>query len=276
MATRRIRRRSGSGTKAAQESLYKYHIAACSLHSALFVLTSVIAFVKSSTTIRFPLYYITTSTPNVDGGPMYPIGSLRALESSRTLDFSVMVILIFVSAVTCAEHLYYIVYPSQYRSFLRARTNPIRWISYSLTAPLMAIVLSYFCGMVVYSETFLVYLVIMTLMSYGYWTERELGRDTTVRVPLIPFILGLFVFLVYSCITLRQFFITANGNDVPLPISILVFGLLSLMASFSVPLLIRVIGCKLSGYAEELIYIVLSFSSKSLLVSIWLFTTLRY
>lgn len=265
-----------STRKFTYDYLVPYHVIAATLHSIMFVGCVAIALIKSGTRINLPFYHIKTATPKRDEQPMYPLGSIRRVEESSVLDLSVIAILIFISAVTAAEHLIYLLYRSAYTKFISRRTNPVRWISYATTAPLMAVIYSYFCGMVLYTEAVLVFVVVSTLMLTGYWAEREMELASFLGNAIVPFSWGCFMFLVYSCLTLRQFFMTSHGNDVPVPVYVLVFGLFLFKSSFSVPLLLRISNCSASRFSEELIYIALSLSSKALLTGVWLYTTLLY
>ncbi|AET42421.1 hypothetical protein EXVG_00394 [Emiliania huxleyi virus 202] len=171
--------------------------------------------------------------------------------------FPMTVIFVVYFSVTALFHMgNAFLWNDTYHRFLSNRKNPIRWTEYSITAPLMTAILAFIAG----SRNWLFVIAASTLtfasISVGFVLD-EIRKYSF-------FVLGMIPFLVEFSLIILSLYLTTSCYPSYLPITIFVeFGLWILFPFVSL--------LELSGInykIGELVFIVLSFVSKSVLAII--------
>jgi hypothetical protein len=158
------------------------------------------------------------------------------------------------------------------RELARCRT-PTRWVEYTLSAPVMMLIIAYSLGVRERNVLLAVAALTASTMPFGYWVERE-GRPASLeewsrplRERLLPWLLGHIPQLAAWAIILLQFF--DSGFDpvdrAPWWVHLILWAELLLFLSFGVASVLSQAGPPRLFYRGELLFQVLSLVSKGLL-----------
>ena len=177
------------------------------------------------------------------------------------------------------NHMYSAIRNNQYSTFINQGANPIRWIEYSFSASLMTYVLSQLAGI----EDIKLLITLTTsmgmLQSFGYYSEKTSGMLSKIFNGL-----GFVLFIIIWIPILISFFteVSESTEDVPIIVYLIIFVLLFLFLLFGLANTVYLRGklYKKTNYKKfmvydfkkmELIYLILSFVSKTFLINMFLF-----
>ena len=161
---------------------------------------------------------------------------------------------------------------SFYTSMLERCYTPTRWIEYSISAPIMFVLIAYGLGMRGRGEFIAGIALIATTMFFGFWVERE-GRPASASEwtrpfwkRIYPWILGHVPQVAAWLVLILQFY--DNGWDlekVPAFVHAILWGELVLFFSFGIASLVSQLNTPADFYKGELVFQILSLVSKGLL-----------
>lgn len=145
--------------------------------------------------------------------------------------------------------------------------NPLRWIEYSITASLMTWVICQLSGITNVLTLVMVAVVgNVALQLQGYVMETMNIGKTRGSANWVPIVIGWFIFVGQWVIILVYFITAASSSpDIPWFVYVIVFGLLLQFSFFGLIMVFHYLAWPKflsSGYANEIAYIVLSFTSK--------------
>lgn len=161
---------------------------------------------------------------------------------------------------------------SYYTHQLERCYTPTRWIEYTLSAPIMIVLIGYTVGLRSRADFISTACLVGTTMFFGYWVERE-GRPASpskwrqpFRTRIFPFLLGHLPQVAAWVIIILQFY--DNGwdmGDVPWFVHLVVWGEMVLFFSFGAASLLSQWYEPKYFWRGELAFQVLSLVSKGLL-----------
>lgn len=192
-------------------------------------------------------------------------------ERVTTFDFRILIFAFF--AVTSVAHLSYgLVFWSTYVSNIRKCRNPFRWLEYGVSAPIMAICVSFFLGVQDYFVAIGILGLTATTMTFGYIAEetaRPSSENTYCRSslsPFVPHVMGYLPQAIAWYLILRTFFInTASDPGPPEWVDALVWSMLVFFWSFGLVQLVCLCMPPSRFVAGEFAYATLSAICKLLL-----------
>lgn len=206
----------------------------------------------------------------------------------NTASFNLGFLLMLFSLVSCCGQVASLVMITCYKethleSFLQGK-NPVRWIEYMLSAPVMIWAIAYFTGIVMARDLLFLCLLTAITMITGLFTEQFITagqQSLAVSVHLVGWVLQFYVWL---CIGWQFVSIAVQEEDMPDFVPIIVATEAVLFLSFGVVQLTWLIGqidpcprkvcpckvcirkvcpCKCCGKLKfEVVYAVLSLTSK--------------
>lgn len=151
--------------------------------------------------------------------------------------------------------------------------TPTRWIEYSISAPIMMIVIAYSLGIRDRATLLSLAVLVGITMPFGYWTE-EIARpvnETTWNRPLLvrlyPWFLGHIPQTAAWFLVIWQFYDSVGDNldRAPWFVSVILWGELLLFFSFGAAALLSQISPPKEFYRGEILFQILSLVSKGLL-----------
>lgn len=151
--------------------------------------------------------------------------------------------------------------------------TPTRWIEYSLSAPIMILVISYGLGVRDRATIVAIAVLVGITMPFGYWTEviarpvSETEWNLPLATRLFPWVLGHIPQVTAWFLIAWQFYDSvADATDrVPWFVPVILWGELVLFFSFGAAALLSQLGPPRDFYRGELLFQVLSLGSKGLL-----------
>lgn len=162
---------------------------------------------------------------------------------------------------------------SLYLRELEQCRTPTRWVEYTLSAPLMFVLIAYSLGIRDRVTLFALAALIAATMPFGYWTEtnaRPLSATSwskPLRLRLLPWALGHIPQTAAWLVVVVQFYSsTASPEDtIPWWVHLILWAELALFFSFGVASVVSQVSPPRRFYQGELCFQVLSLVSKGLL-----------
>lgn len=251
------------------------NVVACALHAVLFVATLAV----SRPSVYVPLYMpVLNVTSGGQGWSMRISGSVVAgwLNLSAALACVFLITAIFHAGNACVWSDYYV-------TQLRKMQTPTRWAEYALSAPLMAVIIAYFCGMLYVVDVIAIFFLTSSTMLFGYLQEiyNEPSADRSEwRRPLpqrlVPHLMGYIPFCLLVGVVAASFARLSDVATPPLFVFAIVAAELLLFSLFAVVQLCQYLTSPRNFVRGEVAFVVLSFASKATLGIILLANTLSY
>lgn len=221
-------------------------------------------------------------------------------ETGECLDLNQLLLLF--TGITVLAHVVYAVssYPTLKCSFYLKNVfsgkNPLRWIEYALSAPVMLIILAVLSSVRNRNQLLLIYIATFIQMFQGWYVEDAISKRN-FRATILPLFIG-WLLLIFAWIgvfdswysninesfdTYKECGKTEDARDAiqeaampPEGIVHLIFVTFALFASFGVLNVVNVLHAKFSKtytnknnfFQYEIGYIILSFVSKAMLI-VW-------
>lgn len=177
----------------------------------------------------------------------------------------------------------------------RWRVSPcVRWVEYSGSASVMFIAIAYTAGIRDTSLMLALFVLMFCVMTYGWVCEmlayRTAATDTSgdtwgkTLIRLFPNLLGYVPYVAAYYIVIEQYMrVTekfkgpdaAEGQRMPAWVDWIVIGQCFVFSSFAIVSILQQIWSPRMYFVGEIIYVVLSFTSKGLLGLIMIFNVLR-
>lgn len=151
----------------------------------------------------------------------------------------------------------------QYLANLRLGRNPVRWFEYSFSASLMHVHVAMLSGSMDVHVNFLIFGLTMTTMIFGWLGEPD-AAGKRVRGSFDAFFAGFVPYTFQWLVIFCMFFTAVTQADPPDFVWAIIFVILALDLSFAVNMYLNLAN-KVSFLQAELIYCVLSLTSKQLL-----------
>lgn len=262
-----------SQTKAKQAVILRnLNIAAFALHLASFIAALIVSIVFSASSFQAEI------TTDFRGYNVNATGPANAGPFSSTLVSKSFYPLIWVNLpfplITALFHGFIAFVPFIFKSYTDnvltenndAASNPLRWFEYAITASLMTWVIMQLSGI---TNIFILLMLgifgNIVLQFQGYLQEK------TMAISRMPTLTGWLLFLA-QWITIFSYFFTAitserpaNVATVPWFVYSIIIGLFFLFSTFGLIQLARVFKFPkfmVTGYAQEIAYIVMSLTAK--------------
>ena len=263
----------------ALRSLRGLNAAMASMHALLFVVTCAVADFGLHVDVYTVKLHggnvseLETMSPSkleavVNGEPFYLKPSLTTRDD-LALPISFLTASFFaITAIFHAGNAFF--WNSAYRRCIERCTCPYRWLEYSITAPLMLLIIAYAAGVVIDAElTLLVALTVLT-MCLGHVTEQAArpaeSRDawaSPASARFAPHLMGFFAQFVVWVVVICRF--AQNADDAPDFVSVIVASQVALFVSFGF-VQSATLSRPPSRYIQgEVAYVLLSFVSKATL-----------
>lgn len=161
---------------------------------------------------------------------------------------------------------------SFYERMLERCYTPTRWIEYTLSAPIMFVLIAYGLGMRARGEFIASIALIASTMFFGFWVERE-GRPLSAAewsrpfaVRIFPFVLGHVPQIAAWLIVILQFYDSGWQSDrVPWFVHVILWAELVLFFSFGIASFLSQYNRPGLFYWGEIAFQILSLVSKGLL-----------
>lgn len=259
--------------------LRRWNVAMCLFHGILAAVTLSLA----NPSLEVPLYRTSLSFQVLRNGTFVDVDGVTQRGDSevfriwpyveehgalRLVDLTVAFFLLSATAHLLNATLLW----RWYAQMLERCYTPTRWVEYTLSAPIMFVLISYGLGVRTRGDYVAGVALVATTMFFGFWTEREgrpASRDEWTR-PLpqrvYPWLLGHVPQAAAWLVVLLQFY--DNGWDsgrVPGFVHAILWGELLLFWSFGLASLASQCGPPRHFYRGELGFQVLSLVSKGLL-----------
>ena len=221
-----------------------FNFLAMLFHVSLAVLSSIFGDIEKTSNLYYPF-------------TVFGDGETDAVSIKNGGTFPMTIIFISYFSVTAFFHFgNCCLWNHKYFCCLRKKRNPFRWAEYSITAPLMTSILAVISGSRNYILIIAACVLTFSTISFG------IALDDTKNFMYILY--GMVPFLVEFGLITTSLYVSTDCYPSFIPITIFVeFGLWSLF-----PLVAVLDTFAISYEAGELLYIVLSFVSKSVLVII--------
>ena len=184
-----------------------------------------------------------------------PSGVANTVNVEYVGAFPMTILFVTYFAITALSHFGNVcMWNLHYFDYLGARMNPLRWIEYSITAPLMTTILAFIAG----TRNILFIIAAATLtfstISFGFVVDHT-RKTSSLLGGLVPFV-------VEFSLVISSLFVTTNCYPSYVPITIFVeFGLWAIFPLISFMQLKKLIAYK----KGELCFIIMSFASKAVL-----------
>lgn len=255
-------------------SLTCANVVAFLLHTALFVVTLAL----SNLDLTVPLYRSEFEVLTDDTG-MWRVYPGKAIEAGRMSPPYAVAFFFFLSALFHLGN--GVLWNSCYFSGIERCTVPTRWIEYAFSASLMQVLISYIVGLIFLNDLILVFGLSFCVMAFGYASEllnrpkegkNEWKGGICYRLQLhlvgwAPFVLLWFVFF-YNFYNLADAPVAPSGTVVatmPDFVYAIVWAQFFLYVPFGVVQLVQICLPPSSYVWGELAFIILSFTSKTVL-----------
>lgn len=245
------------------ETLFILHETAAFLHLIQFIIMLALILRNASSYVTTVLAFRVVGT-RTSHAAIYNWKDARHLEWRHFTLFSVDAahLVCFVAGWTCIAHVAYAVL---LQTGALKFGNPWRWLEYSVSASVMAVVIAQLSGCLTFAENLAVFSCTAATMLMGYFQEVS----ATLKNALIAFVSGCMLCAVTWTIILVPYF--ANIKHIPKFVHAIVWTLFVFFWGFAgvaVSALVFSTKRSLSWQAQELAYVCLSISSKSVLA--WL------
>ena len=194
----------------------------------------------------------------------------KLVKTSETNTASIVWMLIGFVFITAAVHfLIYMCKDGRYRSYLDKKNNPLRWIEYAITSTLMLIAIGFSVGIKEINTIVLIAVTNVITMLMGDLVEKVTNeRRTDKYIQRVLTSVGWLLMLLNFGIIISTFIRTKDNNkQMPSFVAPLIGTMLVLFSSFGVVQLLYTSEI-ITFIQSEIIYTILSFVSKVLLVGL--------
>ena len=136
------------------------------------------------------------------------------------------------------------------------KTNPLRWIEYSITASLMMWVIMQLAGITNIFMLVMLGLIGNVALQYQGYIQEKIGRRS-----LLPTAIGWLIFSAQWSMILAYFFSAGGADTAPWFVSSIVIGTFVLFAMFGLIQLFHMLGA-INTRGQEIMYVVMSLTAK--------------
>lgn len=237
--------------------------------AAMHLVFAAITLIFGTWDFSVPLYAYNVSTHATnDTFTVHP----SVVESTATLHLMWATASFFL--ISCAAHLGNgFLWRKFYLTQLKHCLCPTRWLEYAFSAPLMALMIAYLSGVVMQTELFLIFALVMTTMFFGHVQELSCRVQSAdkweISSPLArlqPWFLGNVPQVAAWLVIVTRFFSLADSApEMPTFVYYIVFVELGLFFSFGFVQLVVYLSPPKRYIAGEVTYQALSLISKGTL-----------
>lgn len=259
-------------TSPSAATLFRWNVAMAAVHGLL----AVVALTVGNLDLRAPLFAtdLRFEDDTAADEPRFVLLPTYVPAAGDGLPLTWLVALF--SLLSCVFHLgNALVWRAFYERELRNCRAPTRWLEYTLSAPVMMVLLSYFAGVRDYLQLWAIVALTATTMTFGWLTERgarpvdaQTWRPASALERLVPHACGWLPQLAAWAVVLVNFYDQEYeaGRGPPWFVYVVVWSQASLFLSFAVVQLVQQACLPPAAYARgELAYQALSLASKAVL-----------
>lgn len=251
-------------------TLFRWNVAMAAVHGLL----AVVALTVGNLGLRAPLFAtdLTFEDDTAADEPRFVLTPTYVPADGLPLTWLVALF----SLLSCVFHLgNALVWRAFYERELRKCRAPTRWLEYTLSAPVMMVLLSYFAGVRDYLQLWAIVALTATTMTFGWLTERgarpvdaQTWRPASALERLVPHACGWLPQLAAWAVVLANFYDQEYepGRGPPWFVYVIVWSQATLFLSFAVVQIVQQACLPPAAYARgELAYQALSLASKAVL-----------
>lgn len=188
------------------------------------------------------------------------------IESDKVdgLELDGIWLIVSFSFLSAFFHFVAVIFRQFYKRNVSEGVNILRWVEYSISAPIMIVVIALVNGVTSLQTLILIFFTMSTVMLIGYVQELFDSNRYPTNVRITPHLIG---WIPYICVWIVIFitFGTSVMNSPSKPpefVYAIVFTLFFLFTTFGINQLLYIVGSVQSYQTSEIVYVVLSFVSK--------------
>lgn len=190
-------------------------------------------------------------------------------DEMESLKINVKYLIASFSLVSSFFHLVNVIFYRIYiRNILNEKRNPLRWLEYTISAPIMIVCIAILNGISNIQTLILLFVLMSTVMVFGWLQEKE-SRGTNLVTIDSPTLIGWFPYSTVWIVIYLSFSYSVIETDVDTPtfVYIIIYSMFIMFSSFGVVQFLYVTKSSTIGsYKQsEKLYLILSFTSKTLL-----------
>lgn len=260
----------------------RWNLAMTIFHAALATVTLTVGNVDLAVPVYKTLldFVVVFSNGSITSDPRAGMGGDRAWKLIPSYgEAGELYITLLVAAFFALSSVFHLLNATLLRDFylreLRACRTPTRWIEYSLSAPVMIVVIAYGLGVRNRAELAAIAVLVGVTMPFGYWTETAArpsasGADEWAQPlcqRLAPWVVGHVPQSAAWYLIVWQFYdsVADAADRAPWFVVVILWGELALFFSFGMAALLSQVNPPSLFWKGELGFQVLSLASKGLL-----------